>query len=104
MRALALLDQLDGNVRTTNVFEQVGQPRHSWLRDIPWLIGAEHLEEAPHLAHRLACGPPYRGQVLPRPLRFALEELLRGPGLHRDDRDAVGNDVVELPGDPCPLL
>jgi hypothetical protein len=104
MRALALLNQVHPDMGTTDVLEQLGQPSQSWLRRVARLIGAEHLEETPHLTHRLARCAPHRTQVLTCSLWFALQEFLRGPGLDRDDRDTVGDDVGELSSDPRPLL
>ena len=66
MRPLALLDQLNRHAGAARLLEQVRQPRETGLRRVAGLVGAENIEKATHLAHRLARCAPNRVHVLTR--------------------------------------
>jgi hypothetical protein len=57
-----------------------------------------------HLRERLARGAPGRAHVGPGAVVIDGDELFGGTGLDGDDRQRVGDHVVQFPGDPGPLL
>ena len=44
------------------------------------------------------------GHAIARAFRIAIEQFLGGAGVHRDDRDAVSDDVVQFASNPRPLI
>jgi hypothetical protein len=76
--------------------------RRGQAADGPILL-AEHAQQPPHLDQGLAAGRLHRDQRLARLLGLAVEHVDPDPGLH-GDAHAVGDHVMELAGDPQPLL
>ena len=68
------------------------------------LYVAEHAEQPPHLDQGLAAGRLDRDHGLAGLLGLAVEHVGADPRLHRDDAHAVRHHVVQLAGDPQPLL
>ena len=64
---------------------------------------AQQAEHAAELGDRLLPGVLDGAQRLPRAVRIAVEQVLGGAGLDHHDADAVGDDVVQLAGDPGAL-
>jgi hypothetical protein len=67
-------------------------------------LRAHRAQHAPQLAHRLPARPLDRAQRLAGLVRAGVEDLVGGGRLHDDDRDAVGDDVVQFARDPGLLL
>ena len=105
-RALALDDDLeprglDGGGERVEVVE-------ARLRGVPvlavlGLVGAHGLQQAAQLGERVAAGGLDRLQGLAGDVGALVEHVLGRDGLDDDDRDVVGDDVVQLAGDPRPL-
>ena len=68
------------------------------------IVLAQDVENAPHLRHRLPGGASNGLEMGTRAFRIAIEQFLGGAGVHRDDRDAVSDDVVQLASNPGPLI
>src|SRR5262249_34552805 len=74
-----------------------------WHERVRVSVGAEHPEETPHLLER--CSPGALDRRERRVRRRVLREVETfGAGLDDDDAERVRDDVVELAGDPRPLL
>ena len=65
---------------------------------------AQHPEHGVQLAQGLVAGLADRGQGVGRLVGPALQQVGGDPGLDADHPDGVGDHVVQLPGDPQPLL
>ena len=66
-----------------------------------WTQGAE---QGAHLGDRLARGRLDGLQCGRGPVGVGVDEPAGPGGLHAHDRDVVGDDVVQLAGDPQPLV
>ena len=64
---------------------------------------AEHPDHAAELFEGLACGGPQQGGGLLDLCRWQVGAQFESAGVQRDQGDAVGEDVVHLPGDPGPF-
>ena len=97
---------VDGDPGVADVVDElgdVGEPRRRCVGTLAVAV-AQHAEQAAHLGERAAgCGRDgvegRRGLVGP-----VVEHVGADAGLHGDHRHRVGDDVVELLGDPQPLL
>lgn len=65
---------------------------------------AHRAEHSAQVRHDRSTGVLDRPKRRARLLRVAVPYGSRGRRLHDHDRDGVGDDVVELPGDPRPFL
>ena len=68
------------------------------------IVLAQDVENAPHLRHRLPGGASNGLEMDTGAFRIAIEQFLGGAGVHRDDRDAVSDDVVQFASNPRPLI
>ena len=68
------------------------------------VVGAQHVEQPPHLGERLAPGALDAAQDITRALLLGSEVQAFGAGLDDDRRHGVRDDVVQLACDPRPLL
>ena len=77
-----------------------------WLRRKSELlvVVTQEPEEAPHLRQCLGACPLDRIEGIPRLFRLGTEHAPAAARLDNDDRDGVGNDIVQLARDPPPLL
>ena len=103
---LALDSDLDGQLRLAHRRRQARQlpePRlgGQWI-GVPRL--AQEAEQPVQLLHRVAARQLDRGQRLLRLLRVPVDDDAPGAGLDAHHADVVGDDVVQLPGDPHALL
>ncbi len=110
---LALGGEGDGSARGGHRLAQRGQPVQPGRAQPGGLVRdlvAELAQRGPHLGERRLAGLPdgdeRAAQVGARAAGPIVrpEDVQRGPGLHRDRRHAVRHGVVQLPGDPQPLL
>ncbi len=106
--ALLTLDgEVDRQARVAGAVEQSVRSstprqgiRHASVAvDLP-----QDAEHAAHLGQRLACAALDRRQGFPRPRRVVVQDACGGHRLEDDDVDVVGHRVVQLTGDPCPLI
>jgi hypothetical protein len=67
-------------------------------------VAAQHPEQAAHLVERLAGGLADGGEVAHAVLGQPADPVGGGLGLDRDHGHVVGDDVVQLAGDPGALL
>ncbi len=65
---------------------------------------AQEADGDPQLVERGAAGVAYVGERLLGLVGTLVHDVGGDPGLHVDQGDVVGDDVVEVPGDPQPLL
>ena len=65
---------------------------------------AEKTDEAPHLGERVTPGCLDSLECHSLLLLLGFQEATDSPGLHRHDRDRVGDGIVELTGDPLALF
>jgi hypothetical protein len=83
---------------------ELRQARHGRLRPLSAGGLAQHADGRPQLLHRARAGLPDRRQRLAGLLRPAVQDVQRHPRPEVDHRDAVRHHVVQLPGDPQPLV
>ena len=82
----------------------VGETRLGHHRLLLAVIAAQDAEQPADLGERLAAGRLDRFERRPCGLGLAVEHPAPRRGLDDHDADAVGDDVVQLARDPCPLL
>jgi hypothetical protein len=68
------------------------------------LVLAQHAEQPPHLGQRLPGHLAQRAELGAGRFRHLAEPVGRGLGLDRDQRQVMGDHIVQFPGDPGPLL
>ena len=68
------------------------------------VVVADLVQDPADVGQRGTSGGGDRAQRLPGPCQVAVQQLLGGTGLHDHHADRVPEDVVQLPGDPQPLL
>ena len=96
------VDRQTGPRRLLDQFGQPAQTRRGGPGRLPrHAQGTEHLA---HLSECLLARRPDGGEGGPGLLGVRVEERQTHAGLDVDHRDAVGEDVVQLTGDPQPLL
>jgi hypothetical protein len=67
-------------------------------------VEPEHAEHSTHLGERLAAGGLDRGERLLRLGRVSVDEVVTDAGLHGNDAHRVGDQIVQLAGDPGPFV
>ena len=103
---VALDGQLDRQPRLAHLLDELGQrPEPRLRRERGDLVLLAHdPDEPPHLRQRLAPRLLDGHQCLPLAFLLGLEQAPDRARLHGHDADRVREDVVELAGDPDPLL
>ncbi len=98
--------QVHGQAGAPHGGDEPFEPVHAGLRaTFGAAVGAaEHTKEPAHLGQRLAGDGACLGHVVLDGLRQPGDPERRGLGADGDHRHVVGDDVVELPRDPRPLL
>ena len=66
---------------------------------VPVVEGAQHVDEAPHLGHRLPSAVDHAGQHGMGRVVVG-QGAADGAGLHDEQADVVPDGVVQFPGDP----
>jgi hypothetical protein len=99
--------QLDGHPRGTNRFDErlhiVGTRRGSQRASTLALL-AQHAEHPAQFVEGAATGCLDRLQRLLRFLGLGVDHVCPHSRLHRDDAHRVGNDIVQLLGDPAAFV
>ena len=97
------LDRQPGRPLSATQLVEPGQPGGRLARRV-LVDAAQHAERGAHLAQQFAAGPLDGGQRRAGLLGVVVHQVQRHPGLHVDQRDVVAEDVVQVAGEPEPLL
>ena len=103
--------QFPWSARTDDLGREAGGPHRldqraelgeSWLRcgRRPLAVVGEHADQPSHLGEPRAARLLHLADRRLRRQRIAVDDGPRGAGLHHHDADRVGDDVVQLAGDP----
>lgn len=106
-RAGAVLAQRHRQAAGPCLLDQPGDVGQARLRRQPRrlvVVGIQRRQQAAHLPQRAARGLLDRLQRVPGARLVAAHQLLGRSGLHGDQRDAVGHDVVQLASHAGALL
>ena len=88
------------------VGDEIVEPVQPGGRPARWVLvdAAQHPERGAHLLQQFAARPLDGRQRRPGLLGVVVHQVERDPGLHVDQRDVVAEDVVQVAGEPQPLL
>jgi ABC-2 type transport system ATP-binding protein len=104
---VAVNGQADAHAAAAGALDELRHPVEAGLgRAVGFAVdvSAQDAEQASHLGQRVAGGVADRGEALAPLGRHVRRRQARRLGLHGDHRDVVGDDVVQLAGDPRAFL